>query len=301
MEMDWDKLRVFHAVAAAGSLTQAGEKLHLSQSAVSRQIRDLEDSLGATLFHRHARGLLLTQEGEALYESTQNISADLARARARIRAAREESGGELAVSTTVGFGSLWLAPRLGRLRAAAPELTLDLRLSDEVVDLAMREADVGIRMRPSPQTDLIQKPLLSVRLRLYATEAYLKGRSRPRTLDDLADHDVLTYSRNAAQPLENLDWIYRGRRRIRPVLTVNNHLGLLQAAREGVGVAALPDYLAALAPELIPVGEEAPGPKYEIYLAWPQELRGSQRVALFRDFLLEELAAHRKTYPPDPF
>ncbi len=299
--MDWDKLRVFHAVAGAGSLTQAGEKLHLSQSAVSRQIRDLEDSLGATLFHRHARGLLLTQEGEILYTSTQAMALDLTKVKARIRAAREESGGDLSVSATAGFGALWLAPRLPLLRKAAPGLSIDLRLSDEIVDLAMREADVGIRMRPSHQSDLIQKTLMRVRLRLYAAESYLRDHPAPRSLDDLADHSVLTYSRNTTQPIENLDWIYRGRRRIKPVLTVNNHLGLFQAAREGLGVVSLPDYLAALAPELKPVGEDAPGPQYDIYLAYAQELRGSQRVAIFRDFLMGELEEHRKTYPPDPF
>ena len=108
--MDWDKLRIFHAVADAGSLTHAGDKLNLSQSAVSRQIRALEESLGAILFHRHARGLILTEQGELLFDATRSMSKRLEAAAARIRDSEEEVFGELRVTTTTGFGTLWLAP-----------------------------------------------------------------------------------------------------------------------------------------------------------------------------------------------
>ena len=107
--MDWDKLRIFHTVADAGSLTHAGETLHLSQSAVSRQIRALEESLNTTLFHRHARGLILTEQGELLFEATRSMNKRLETATARIRDSEEEVFGELRVTTTTGFGTLWLA------------------------------------------------------------------------------------------------------------------------------------------------------------------------------------------------
>ncbi len=97
--MDWDKLRVFHAVADAGSLTHAGDQLHLSQSAISRQIRGLEEQLSATLFHRHARGLLLTEQGELLFDATNAMSKRLDAASARIRDSEEEVFGELKVTT----------------------------------------------------------------------------------------------------------------------------------------------------------------------------------------------------------
>jgi len=104
--MDWDKLRIFHAVADAGSLTHAGEVLHLSQSAVSRQIRALEESLNTTLFHRHARGLILTEQGELLFDATSAMVKRLDAAAARIRDSEEEVFGELRVTTTTGFGTL---------------------------------------------------------------------------------------------------------------------------------------------------------------------------------------------------
>ena len=120
--MDWDKLRIFHAVADAGSLTHAGEALQLSQSAVSRQIRALEESLNVTLFHRHARGLILTEQGELLFDATQAMVKRLDAAAARIRDSEDEVFGELRVTTTTGFGTLWLAPRLKTLYEKYPDL-----------------------------------------------------------------------------------------------------------------------------------------------------------------------------------
>ncbi|MEL6978710.1 MAG: LysR family transcriptional regulator, partial [Pseudomonadota bacterium] len=177
--MDWDKLRVFHAVAEAGSLTHAGEALHLSQSAVSRQIRALEEDIGSPLFHRHPRGLILTGEGEHLFRATQAISQEVVAANARIRDSRDELGGDLRVTTTVGFGTLWLAPRLNRFLDLAPSLNVDLMLNEAVLDLPMREADVAIRMREPNQADVIRRPLMDVAIRLYASPEYIAAQGAP--------------------------------------------------------------------------------------------------------------------------
>lgn len=134
-DMDWDKLRIFHAVADAGSLTHAGDKLNLSQSAVSRQIRALEETLKATLFHRHARGLILTEQGELLFDASTAMSKRLEAAAARIRDSDDEVFGELRVTTTFGFGTLWLAPRLPKLYEKFPDLKIDLMLEERVLDL----------------------------------------------------------------------------------------------------------------------------------------------------------------------
>ena len=120
-------------MADAGSLTHAGETLHLSQSAVSRQIRALEESLNATLFHRHARGLILTEQGELLFDATSSMLRRLDTAEARIRDSKEETFGELRVTTTTGFGTLWLAPRLPALYAKHPDLKIDLMLEERLL------------------------------------------------------------------------------------------------------------------------------------------------------------------------
>ncbi len=184
--MDWDKLRVFHAVADAGSLTHAGEQLHLSQSAISRQIRGLEEQLKSTLFHRHARGLLLTEQGELLYEATLAMSKRLNAAAARISDSKDEVYGDLRVTATAGFGTLWLAPRLHKLFEAHPDLSVNLILTEAILDLPMREADVAIRMASPQQADLIRRPLLDVTMRLYASQEYVEQAGLPGNVDELA-------------------------------------------------------------------------------------------------------------------
>ena len=184
--MDWDKLRIFHAVADAGSLTHAGDKLNLSQSAVSRQIRGLEEQLNTNLFHRHARGLILTEQGELLFDATVAMSKRLDTAAARIRDSEEEVFGELRVTTTTGFGTLWLAPRLPKLYEKYPDLKVDLMLEERVLDLPMREADVAIRMKEPSQADLVRKKLMMIKMCMYASPAYLAANGTPQRLEDMS-------------------------------------------------------------------------------------------------------------------
>ena len=197
--MDWDKLRIFHAVADAGSLTHAGDTLHLSQSAVSRQIRALEEALNTTLFHRHARGLILTEQGELLFDATKSMNKRLEAASARIRDSEEEVFGELRVTTTTGFGTLWLAPRLPKLYEQYPDLKIDLMLEERVLDLPMREADVAIRMKEPSQADLIRKRLMSVRMRLYASQEYLDKNGQINDITELSKHRLICQSLNSIQ------------------------------------------------------------------------------------------------------
>ena len=293
--MDWDKLRIFHSVADAGSLTHAGESLHLSQSAVSRQIRALEESLGVTLFHRHARGLILTEQGELLFDATSDMSKKLDNAEARIRDSEDEVYGELKVTTTVGFGTLWLAPRMGRLYDQYPDLKIDLLLEERVIDLPMREADVAIRMKEPSQADLVRRRLMDVNMRLYASDTYLEKLSMPKDFEDLRNHRIISQSLNSQQVSASLNWM-------RPLLsgehnshlTVNNYFGVLQAVLFGVGIGVLPSYVTVDFPQLIRVLPDEESSQVPVYLAYPEELRHSKRVAVFRDFVLEEIKADKR-------
>ena len=175
MPLDWDKLRVFHAVAEAGSFTHAGETLNLSQSAVSRQIQALEEALAVPLFHRHARGLILTEQGENLNKTVREVFAKLAMTEALLTESRERPAGRLKVTTTTGFGSTWLAPRLRRFLDAHPEISITLLLDDTDLDLAMREADVAIRMHPPKQPELIQRHVATFGWKVCGVPGYLKA------------------------------------------------------------------------------------------------------------------------------
>lgn len=293
--MDWDKLRIFHAVADAGSLTHAGDTLHLSQSAVSRQIRALEESLGSTLFHRHARGLILTEQGELLFDATKSMNKRLEAASARIRDSEEEVFGELRVTTTTAFGTLWLAPRLPKLYEKYPELKIDLMLEERVLDLPMREADVAIRMKEPSQADLIRKRLMSVRMRLYATRDYLAKNGQLNEIEDISQHRLICQSLNAPQVAAGSSLVQHLLTYDVPsMFTVNNYFGVLQGVLNGLGVGVLPDYITEDFPQLVRVLPELESGEVPVFLAYPEELRQSKRISIFRDFVQEEIFAHRR-------
>lgn len=294
--MDWDKLRIFHAVADAGSLTHAGDTLHLSQSAVSRQIRALEESLGTTLFHRHARGLILTEQGELLFDATRSMAAKLDTAAARIRDSEEHVYGELKVTTATGFGTLWLVPRLPRLYAKYPDLKIDLMLEERVLDLPMREADVAIRMKEPSQSDLIRRRLLNIRMRLYATPEYLAEAGVPERLSDLAAHRLICQNPTTPQVSAGATLSQSLlAQNPRSTLMVNNYFGVLQAVLAHIGIGVLPDYLTIDFPDrLRRVVTDHESTEVPVFLAFPEELRASRRVAAFRDFVLEEIQSYRR-------
>ena len=122
MALDWDKLRIFHAAAEAGSFTHAANALNLSQSAISRQVAALEQEIGAPLFHRHARGLVLSEPGELLYQTASDVLKRLENVRMQLTETREKPTGKLRVTTTVGLGSGWLTQRAQEFLELYPEL-----------------------------------------------------------------------------------------------------------------------------------------------------------------------------------
>jgi len=299
--MDWDKLRIFHAVADAGSLTHAGDTLHLSQSAVSRQIRALEESLSVTLFHRHARGLILTEQGELLFDATQAMVKRLEAAAARIRDSEDEVFGEIRVTTTTGFGTLWLAPRLPALYKKYPSLKIDLMLEERVLDLPMREADVAIRMKEPSQADLIRRRLMNIRMQLYATPEYLAQSGTPAVMADFAQHRLICQHAGTPQVAAGALLVQELMSHDIPsTLTVNNYFGVLQGVLSHLGIGVLPDYLTEDFPQLVRVLPNVQSAEVPVFLAYPEELRHSKRVAAFRDFVTEEIFAYRKRQQPLP-
>jgi DNA-binding transcriptional LysR family regulator len=291
--MDWDKLRVFHAVAEAGSFTHAGDTLSLSQSAVSRQISALEEALQVPLFHRHARGLILTEQGESLNRTVREVFAKLAITEALLTESKEKPAGRLKVTTTVGFGSSWLAPRLHGFLEAYPDVTVSLLLDDMDLDLAMREADVAIRMHPPKQPDLVQRHLMALNWQVCASPDYLKRNGVPQRAEDLDAHRLILFGQHHP-PVPEVNWLADvGRRSGNPrraVLEVNSMHAMLLAIRAGTGIGALPDFTVTENPDLVQVLTDLKGPKVDVFFVYPEELRNSKRVAVFRDFLLARLA-----------
>ena len=292
--MDWDKLRVFHAVAEAGSFTHAGERLTLSQSAVSRQISTLEDSLRVKLFHRHARGLKLTEQGEHLFETAHEVFAKLAMAEAHIADVKEKPQGTLRITTTVAFGSIWLTPRIKEFVELYPDIEVSLVLADTELDLSMREADAAIRMMPPTQPDLIQRHLMTMNYRIYAAPEYLKARGIPKTARDLDQHSIVVYGEDASPPVGDLNMLLEvgiksGPPR-EPVLRANSIYGIYRAVQGGLGIAALPEYMSHEGRNLVEVLPEIPGSSLDVYFVYPEEVRNAERIVVLRDFLVRKMA-----------
>ncbi len=291
--MDWDKLKVFHAAAEAGSFTHAGEQLGLSQSAVSRQVSALEQELSVSLFHRHARGLILTEQGEMLYRTAHDVFMKLEAARAKLTDSREKPNGELKVTTTPGIGVHWLTPRLGEFNDLFPEIRITLLTTDEELDLAMREADVAIRMRQPTQPDLIQRKLFQVHFHAYASPEYLKRFGTPHALEDLDGHRIVMLGGSTVPVyLQNRNWLLEvgrnGKGARTPFLQINTVLGVLRACQRGLGVALLPDYLVEEGGSLVQLFGETDAPALEAFFVYPEELKSVARVQAFRDFLVSK-------------
>jgi DNA-binding transcriptional LysR family regulator len=288
--MDWDKLRIFHAAAEAGSFTRAGEALNMSQSAVSRQVSALEQELGTPLFHRHARGLILTEEGELLMRAARDIMLKLEDVRSRLVDSRSQPTGTLRVTTTVGLGSTWLASRVNEFLDLYPGIHLELILDDTEIDIAMRHADVAIRLRAPTQPDLVQRKLFTVHFHVYASPAYLKRFGEPHTTDDIDAHRIVIFGENAPSYLRDMNWLCTaGREPGQPraaVLSVNSVVAIRRAVEKGVGIAMLPDYLVAPDTDLVPILSDYEVPSFDCFFVYPEELRDSARVTVFRDFLL---------------
>ncbi|MBA5777892.1 LysR family transcriptional regulator [Stappia sp. F7233] len=296
--MDWDKLRIFHAAAQAGSFTHAGETLNMSQSAVSRQVSALEGDLGVPLFHRHARGLLLTEQGELLYRTAREVLMKLEAVQARLTDTKEKPSGVLRVTTTVGLGSTWLTSRLNEFVDLYPDMELRLIFDDDELDLGMREADAAIRLRKPTQPDLIQRKLFTVHFHLYAAPSYIQRFGTPSSIEDLDRHRIISYGEHAPTYLRDMNWLETaglpaGQTR-RCVLRVNNVVAIKRSVQRGIGIALLPDYLIEENSGLLQLLTGEHVPTFDTYFVYPSELKNTARITAFRDFLLSN--AERWTF-----
>jgi DNA-binding transcriptional LysR family regulator len=288
--MDWDKLRIFHAAAEAGSFTHAGETLNISQSAVSRHISALERELSVPLFHRHARGLVLTEQGELLFRTAQDVFSKLASTEILLADSRTRPSGELKVTTTLAFGAGWLTPKLNEFMKLYPDIKLKLLLDDDVLNLTMREADVAIWFGAPTQQDLVRRKLFTVHYHVYASVRYLKRYGSPKSVEELDRHRIMTYGGPVPSPFKELNWLESagldGRAIRQPHLSINNLSALREAILNDVGLAVLPAYMAKGHADIVPVLEDVEMPIFDTFFVYPEDMKDSKRVNVFRDFLV---------------
>jgi len=292
--MDWDKLKIFYAVAESGSFTKATINLNLSQSAISRQIQSLEYELKVQLFERHARGLSLTENGEYLYKTAHEVISKLKEVESAFIDKKNKPSGKLTVTTVVSFGTTWLTPRIQEFMQLNPEIEVELIFDDKELNLTTREADIGIWMRKPKQLNYIQKKLMNLNYHIYGSAKYLERYGFPKNENDLNKHKFISYGKGTPSPVFNPDWALKlgvkdGKKR-KPSMKVNSVYGLLLAVKSGVGLAALPDYLTHSIPNILKVLPNIEGPKTEVHFVYPQSLKNVARVVAFRNFLYSKIS-----------
>ena len=292
--MDWDKLKIFYAVAEAGSFTSSTVNLNLSQSAISRQIQSLEDDLNVKLFERHARGLTLTESGEYVFKTANEVISKLKEVETTLSDKKNKPKGKLTVTTVISFGTTWLTPRIQEFMQLNPEIEIELIFDDKELDLSTRQADIGIFMRRPKQLNYIQKKLIDINYHIYGSPKYLEKHGYPKTINDLSKHKFITFGRGAPSPVFNPEWALKlgmkENKTMKTVMKVNSVYGLLLAVQSGVGLAALPDYLTIKQPNIIKVLPNVKGPITEAHFVYPQSMKNVARVQAFRNFLYSKIS-----------
>ena len=292
--MDWDKLKIFHAVAEAGSFTSATVILNLSQSAISRQIQSLEEDLKVKLFERHARGLTLTENGEYVYKTAHEVISKLKEVETTLGDLKHKPTGKLTITTVRSFGTHWLTPRIQEFMELNPEIEVELIFDDKELDLSTRQADIGIFMRRPKQLNYIQRKLMDINYHIYGSTKYFEKYGMPKTLSDLNKHKFISFGRGAPSPVFNPDWALKlgmkDNKKRKTVMRVNSVMGLLLAVESGVGLAALPDYIVSLSSNVIKILPKVEGPITEAHFVFPESLKNVARVTIFRNFLYSKIS-----------
>jgi len=292
--MDWDKLKIFHVVAEAGSFTSATVILNISQSAISRQIQSLEKDLKVQLFERHARGLTLTENGEYVYKTAHEVISKIKEIETSLGDQKNKPTGKLTITTVRSFGTHWLTPRIQEFMNLNPEIEVELIFDDKELDLSTRQADIGIFMRRPKQLNYIQRKLVDINYHIYGSTKYLEKYGIPKTINDLTKHRFISFGKGAPSPVFNPDWALKlgskDNNKIKPVMKVNSVMGLLLAVESGVGLAALPDYLVSQSNNVVKVLPKSEGPITEAHFVYPQSLKNIARVQAFKNFLYSKLS-----------
>ena len=286
----FESMRIFAKVVEASGFTTASASLGISTSMVSQHVKQLEERLGARLLNRTTRTMSLTEVGRAYYDRCKRLLSDLEEAEAAAGKMQVAPRGELRVNATPVFGVLHLAPAVADFTTRFPSISVEMMLSDRIVDLVDEGFDVAVRVEPLPGSSLVTRRIASCRMVICGAPAYLKKHGVPRTPADLADHNCLTFTGASymrawhlgASKAESLEVPLKGN------LRSNNAAVLLWAALEGQGLVSMPSYMVGDALEsgrLRAVLNDYAAAPLTIRAVYPHGRHLSAKVRTFVDFL----------------
>ena len=289
----FQEMRVFAGVVEAGSFVGASNALEISKPAVSRYVADLETRLGVRLLHRTTRKLSLTEEGEVFYSRCKELLGNIEEAEAEITSRSGQASGLLKVSAPVSFGLLHLAPLWADFMARHSNVTLDVTLSDRMVDLVEEGFDLAVRIARLPSSSLISRKLSSTRIVLCASPDYLKAHGTPRHPTELAGHRVVAYSLLTAGEAWEFDGPDgRVSVKVEPTMRTNSGDTCRAVALRHQGVIRQPTFLIGddlLSGALVEIMPEYRASEFGIYAVYPTRKHVLPKVRLLIDYLVDAL------------
>ncbi|MGX1101312.1 LysR family transcriptional regulator [Amorphus sp. MBR-141] len=293
MDLDWNDLRYFLAVARQGRLTVAARMLGVDHATVSRRVNALEQALDTRLFERSPRGYAMTEAGERLLLHAEKIESAAAEMQSEIGGEKLALSGAVRIGAPDGFGSYFLAPRIGALMRRYPGLELQIVAMPRIFSLSKREADIAISLARPREGRLVSRKLTDYQLHLYASKAYLAACPPIAARGDLVGHPLIGYISDLifAPELDYLPEILADRP---PALTSSNLIAQMRATQIGAGLCVLPDFMAGEAPNLVRILPEEIALTRTFWLIVHADLRDTARVRTVADFIAERVAAERK-------
>lgn len=299
----WDKLRTFYEVAKIGSLNAAADLLNISQPAISRTIGILEDYMGVKLFERLPRGVILTRQGEILFDAIGKMALDLNEAQLLLEQEEAEPTGPLRLAATAGFAALYLPFILADFLEQYPKILLSIHGTDAVPNLHSDEVDAVVSPFIAQDDSLIQTYLTTYHLRLYASRNYIEKFGLPEKPSDLAFHRLLSFGdHKTLHPFSHVNWhLTLGAKKgetHQPYLMINSAIGLGNCAALGLGIASISEEHPLLSSlNLVNVLPHMSGPTIDAYFIYSKRFRNVKRVQVLRDYLVKALGERPQTNP----
>lgn len=293
--MDWSGYRFFLAVAETGSLSAAARRLRVSQPTVGRQILALEAGLETKLFLRTQHGYGLTPAGKAIVELAKGIEERAIAIQRRVGGLDQSLSGRVCIAAAEGISNCWLAPRVRLLKERFPDIEIELKVGTATLDMMRGEADVALRIGDPVSDELVGRCVTKVSFGLFASRGYLARYGEPRTMEDLASHAVI----GSAGEIANLPQvreleILAGTAAVS--VTCNCLMTQFNAMRHDLGLLAIPNYMAATAPEVRRVLSPEFEVSLDLWLLTHRDLRETARVRAVIDFLCQEIRGDRSLF-----
>jgi DNA-binding transcriptional LysR family regulator len=286
----FQEMAVFAAVVDAGSFVGASEELDISKAVVSRLVAELENRLGVRLLHRTTRKLSMTEEGQTFYARCKSLLADVEEAEAEVMTQTGQARGVLKLNVPVTFGILNLAPLWGDFLSQNPAVTLDVTLSDRVVDLVEEGYDLAVRIGRLSSSSLVSRQLSSSRLVLCASPAYLLRQTKPTHPSHLTTHSIIAYSLLSIGD----HWEFTGPKgmvkvKVTPRMKTNSGDTCLRAALDGHGIILQPSFIVNQYLESEQLVEILPSYKsieFGIYAVYASRHNVSPKIRILIDYLV---------------